>query len=1812
MPLDSEGNYYISSPSTENKGTTLTQRGLGTSRKGSGKAPKSKVAPSTTMSNLDLYGRPYYDPNVGQYFEGVSGKYTERLEDPRKLADLGIDMQDELARVQTTGEALGNALLGNVLTAGTTFASFLATGVSALFSPLNGVGREGGSDELASIYNNKVQQGLLGFQRNLDKYLPIYSGSEYENASTLERMGTGKFWAEFIKNAGFTEGTMAANMLLAMVPYAGPVLATILGPLGEAATEAYNHRTDKVNEEIAALNQQYQEQYNEALKIVDPQQRNQTLQTLSTQYSENVATINKDADRAGNIVFGMNTALLALTNFLEFGNLIRNASRTAEKVATKEAYEKLAQKALRAGGREEFTLGERMQLNRLAKQEGKKIAQKRGLSEIVEEGGKKSIQGHAGRERVAALSRWALRGSEEAFEEGSQDVIQKIPYYYGGENGVNDFASSVFDDQSRETATSFMGAFTKALSEVAHDKDTYTDMLMGFLTGAIGTPGLRRFTNPETGTKQLPFSWNGGLSELVGDFQTISERNRIIDEANRTIFNDPKFETLYNGLVRDLTINTAIEGNILDGNTKAAKDAQSAQMFNHIRTLDKIGMVDHIKETANAVTSMNDEQLTSFLNDLDDNNPLKNKPLNEVREALKASAEDISNSIDYIQQQRVLLDAAYHGQMSADTEDNLLYLRYQQRNAQNRKLSLQEDLYKIYERRARIEGDELIPKQNFIKLLGGETPTIAEKDALSRVKELITDGKDLKTNAEDNKRMIEDYPKVIKSEALFADEFKRMTENIGKANEEQDERVADAFNKNTKIATNREIAGLKTIQDARGYINAHKGDKDIEADIEKSNNPQVKKAKELQDKADYVLGNLPKDIDPQTRQDVEKLVNNFLDNATLDSQFDTINGAFQNTDVLPDVEGDTEDIRDARLDKANEIIQDILGKFIASSVQNPEKEVEVFTPTGMELSTGDSQVSPVPEANKKEGIVTTDLGQGTITIEEDKDGFHVNVDSGNGPIIDSGTKESAPKDNTAVETGEIKPAVDQYKRESMTADKDGENTFEPHDHPVAKKIVDTLSKQTKPDGTIFNAYEYINSGELEKYRKAGGKVYFGVDPTLIGGNGEPIVVHYIKIDNEYYAIGTNYEGGEATNLNNKVIAGYRANANGQKYIHPNLSTSVKEVMSGRVRLLNKLTALHNAIKNTVQSLGGKSLDAHIVINDSERTGAPKKMRGIPKELKKSGEAYIAVPNAIGGYNPIALVNPVMPEANSLQESANSGNIYAKAVIDAVKNIISIFRSGDRNLIKNAVNNLAKYVSINNLDFILTNAESPELVIRQLEMQNGKFVLDERGKRKTNGNRRIVFTLEAITDENIEDFVASILNTIHDWGNHSRVSKDFAGNTHFDMINAMSEAEALFTHSDNLQVTAAWYILNPVQESTEAPAQTPTTIEVTPATTQKERKSTLDKLKKLQEKKGNIKRTETKKEEPVSNVPESVLDNFSKKKEAEQQVTTSKKKVLRNLAKILPQLSAEDRVVIVDNLVDSAGSPLNGAMLLSKAVMTLNSVAAKGTEYHEAFHYVFRVLLNSTQRTEILNEAKEHYGKQYNPAELEEFLADAFRDYMNTKETFLEKAKRFFQNLKHLLSREKQLKDNVTSLFEAIAEGKYADNKVKYIDSQIAKSVQNSFVALDDFDGAWDVYNNLSAHDGFKQLRFKKGETAKAWNAVRDREAVIGITGLFDVYYGKGGAPYVHYKGKQLTKEEFREKYIEEINKMYTPQQSTQNNPNPYRELTDYERGRLEAMGMGDVLETISADEIDWLLNEGFSTSFVESATSSEKKYAKSC
>lgn len=158
------------------------------------------------------------------------------------------------------------------------------------------------------------------------------------------------------------------------------------------------------------------------------------------------------------------------------------------------------------------------------------------------------------------------------------------------------------------------------------------------------------------------------------------------------------------------------------------------------------------------------------------------------------------------------------------------------------------------------------------------------------------------------------------------------------------------------------------------------------------------------------------------------------------------------------------------------------------------------------------------------------------------------------------------------------------------------------------------------------------------------------------------------------------------------------------------------------------------------------------------------------------------------------------------------------------------------------------------------------------------------------------------------------------------------------------------------------------------------------------------------------------------------------------------KEIAEITKMLPQLSAENRIRFVKGLIRVADRGALAWGQMEDGIITLSDIAAPGTAYHEAFHVVFNHLLEDNERAALLQEARSRFGKGLSEEELEEELAEEFRMFqmgeITDNRSIGRKILDFFKNLIAKTTNWKNFKPSSMAYYQAIRRGKYANKTLR--------------------------------------------------------------------------------------------------------------------------------------------------------------------------
>lgn len=176
-------------------------------------------------------------------------------------------------------------------------------------------------------------------------------------------------------------------------------------------------------------------------------------------------------------------------------------------------------------------------------------------------------------------------------------------------------------------------------------------------------------------------------------------------------------------------------------------------------------------------------------------------------------------------------------------------------------------------------------------------------------------------------------------------------------------------------------------------------------------------------------------------------------------------------------------------------------------------------------------------------------------------------------------------------------------------------------------------------------------------------------------------------------------------------------------------------------------------------------------------------------------------------------------------------------------------------------------------------------------------------------------------------------------------------------------------------------------------------------------------------------------------------------------TWNQEKELAWIKKVLPQLSDNDRVRVVEGLIRVANSGAYAWGQFNNGIITLSDIAAEGTAYHEAFHAVFNLLLDQNERISLLNEYREKHPDMDNLS-LEEELAEDFREFvMQGGKDTRSLGRKIIDFFKSLFIKTKYWKDFRPSsiyYFRAINEGKYSGENIPITTSNDSRYKQEEY------------------------------------------------------------------------------------------------------------------------------------------------------------
>lgn len=1191
-------------------------------------------------------------PNSGTYFGASSSKWDKNLPSVDQLMAEDLTADQARGEEQTVFNRISNALINNAVIAGTTA---ISGSLGVIWGALDALSNQ----ELNKLYDNAVNRKMLEWQESAAQAAPNYYTKGYSESSIWKKLGTSVFWADLIKNLGFTEGMLIPGMgvssALSKAPLAAQLIgSSVAGALSEASIEALQAKQDKLNLE----NTQIADEYNKAiLAAKSPEER----ALIDQEYKKTLLGTEEDANKAGNYVLGYNMALLTLTNSLEWGKLFTRGNKASRAAL-------------------------------LAKERSKGIkVGKDGLSLNIEQPWLNTVKNVGER-------------GFQAFTEGTEEVLQDVAVKSADLNpNYNSFNESVFNPEKRELANGALQSLGMAFSQAMKDPDTATDFAMGFLTSVVGSP---RFRSPkENGQWRSPVTMEGGVTEFLRERREYGKRRALVNEINERL-SDPTLGEYYKGIVRDTDLTDKANLALEAGDDFNFHNYQFASMVSDIIMLDnagQFGLFNTILEKASAISDADIKSLIDSGLFQQNGNPMS---VEDVRSKIQENVGIMQGLASQYREMKESLEASKNGsQLSKDALENIIYAKMQLDNWRKRQTDISNELVGLYKDEIYDSTDEKAVSPEHFRLLATLPVIRNELKKLVEESELTDDVKETWI------KKIEDLNRIQDNMKKFSDKINEYYSSPQKANAEQEKIKEKAVKKDQKKKTDTAKESLQkatTPRELRNVYNNILSQGDVtEAELERAlnelaeeGNPVAKENKNIQSLYQGTVAKISEmGLENTETANAIQMLNNAMNSArNVGEMIEPSNPNYTEATTFFNTENPSSG--DPALDKQTFLsAQVVVAKALQKQLMEMGKNAEAakFTTTenpapGTNESgtTGNSGVSEVPSAKGHDSTPSA-----STTSESGEPG----VNAGNLP---------ANYDNSGVEQ---QPDTKEAQKQEINSEVpvDPTKSWFPLSwfflgskrKGILVPISDTQAIQKEDASVNFGqipqwmeqnrVQEHIDTGNL----KVGDKLVLGIPSDLKDINGNPVIVYYKVIGDDYMPVGIFTASGIlAKNTKSRILEEYKK-ADQSKPFFSSITTTVNDVKTGYVEYgeSRNLDSTDNitfaVVRNGSLDLGASS----IKLNEVSR----------PKNIsQKNGMVYIAIPNSrkgmSGGYT---LVGAKVKKFNSKEFDLTSPKNAESSVVKNIrKSIEAIINAKTQVDLLNRVQELSKYLYIPNLNFYI--------------------------------------------------------------------------------------------------------------------------------------------------------------------------------------------------------------------------------------------------------------------------------------------------------------------------------------------------------------------------------------------------------------------------------------------------------------------------------------------------------------------------------
>ena len=1293
-----------------------------------------------------------------------------------------------------------------------------------------------------NFWDNPFSQAMKAANELSERLLPnYYTDDERENPFALRNIFSANFLGDkLIKNMGFTvgafySGNLWAKPLTAIKALKGSgIMAHIasgagaaISAINEASIEAINNSNDWFNLQKAQLDDQYSKEWETIQMYRDTNNYDTMLLNLQNNYRNKLSDFEEKKLQVGNTDFVLNLPILLTSNLVEFGKLYARGFNTA-------------QKAGRIVGKPgEYTNGMFKAVGRTA------ASLKTNISEGVEEVLQQLASDFSGELQLPPRE-YTLSMNQALMDADANE--RTVDWVKAAATAIN----KTFNEDWQTTAEQF---------------------LIGALTGALGMPTFGRANNADAWLgKNKIIGLSGGAVGAVRDYnQKFKDTQELVDQMNERVKSD-KFKTYYQGLVKHNKFQDDMDAATVEGKAKEFKDAEYAQMIADIDLFARAGKLDDYEALIDEALDTSDENLASIVQNTtkpDGTGPftdaLGNPDISTADgkqtmiKALESRVAEMKDAVKAYRKENEKLISKFGNTLTDEQREELVWLSLLSKNQRKRSIDLvKTDVKPILERLSEILETEIENTKDDDKglqtlkdnksyvdgLISSKDETIAAHLAGNEVlvqKLIETKLADILANGIDSTvdiiQEIQDAANLYKDSTKYATKLSEYLENpvkITEENEKTAKKEAKKTEAKARAKENSKLNSSRTFEEIRENIRASKQPEVSEKALEESKNPIVQEYKRFRDKVRGTEVHLPKVTqDKQAILDATKMLDALVENAETELDFDLTSEFFVDPKYIDDIEGETSDDKLQRVENARNAIAEALTSLNESlktspdlgNIQGPEEGEEV----GTEVDFFEDDTPNVPAVNpeeQKEPYVAPSSSSIAVEVDDTPLGltFKAKEDIFESP---QPPKESTKKDVKVEEKGDSaetntspntwKPAVPQYPFKELDNGSRGQHTNE-----EARLVVDYISGAITAEGTTRpNGWEYMASGKFADYVAKGGKLYFGIDPNFEAkrpAGSKEVIFIYAKEGDQYVAIGSLYVSptseGKYTGQVEFNAALREAYANREdkdslfisEYV---ADIKVSQIKRGRLPYSN-IKYLADAIQNTKTKITPR----FVVITKDGLTNATDLNTVEPEHMSdKLGNVYMEIPNAkrgLPGGTSLVYILPAIVRQNMMNDTEDSENVVGHGVNSSISSIALGALNGDKDLLKNAVENLSNYLLIHDIKFVLSKDGTKLLISKVNRDEKGNKIYQTVGD-KSLVSDKIIANIPLLNSDSSQvssdDVVKQIFDTLEKAKIRIRINKNFLNPEDSSYEENLIKHNLVGTYYDNFDIDSCWFIFD---------------------------------------------------------------------------------------------------------------------------------------------------------------------------------------------------------------------------------------------------------------------------------------------------------------------------------------------------------------------------------------------------------------------